>query len=308
MIHTSENMATIPEQEPYIQALHTSWYKPFVYTVDMLRLDVIHPIVSGNKWYKLQHYLSDATKKGADTILTFGGAYSNHLMATAAAANQHGFKSIGIVRGLHSKANLTQTLQDCIALGMQLHFVERSDYDKKNDTDYLQSLQAQYPNAYIISEGGAGELGVVGSKTIADYIPKHYTHICLSVGTGTTLAGIRLALSEHIKVHGYVPMKGGNYVQETINAYLPNSLQQSYTLHDDWHIGGFGKHTEEQLAFMNSFYETNNIPLDMVYTAKMMMGIAVQLKAGCFPQEAQILCIHTGGLQGNSSIQHKLIY
>lgn len=301
-------MGTIPEQEPYIQPLHRGWYTPFVQGIDMLRLDVIHPIVSGNKWYKLQHYLKDAVKKEADTILTFGGAYSNHLVATAAAARQHGFKSIGIVRGLHGEADLSKTLQDCKALGMQLHFIERAEYGKKYDADYQQSLQVQFPQAYIINEGGAGELGVAGSKTIADYIPSRYTHVCLSVGTGTTLAGIRLGLPEYIQVYGYVPMKGGSYVRETIDSYLPNTLQKSYTLHDDWHLGGFGKYTEEQIAFMNSFYEANNIPLDMVYTAKMMMGISEQLKAGYFQQDAQILCIHTGGLQGNSSIQHKLIF
>lgn len=301
-------MGTIPEQEPYIQPLHRGWYTQFVQGIDMLRLDVIHPIVSGNKWYKLQHYLKDAVEKEADTILTFGGAYSNHLVATAAAARQHGFKSIGIVRGLHGEADLSKTLQDCKALGMQLHFIERAEYSKKYDADYQQSLQVQFPQAYIINEGGAGELGVAGSKTIANYIPSRYTHVCLSVGTGTTLAGIRLGLPEYIQVHGYVPMKGGSYVRETIDAYLPNTLQKSYTLHDDWHLGGFGKYTEEQIAFMNSFYEANNIPLDMVYTAKMMMGISAQLKAGYFLQDAQILCIHTGGLQGNSSIQHKLIF
>lgn len=301
-------MGTIPEQEPYIQPLHRGLYAPFVQGIDMLRLDVIHPIVSGNKWYKLQHYLKDAVKKEADTILTFGGAYSNHLVATAAAARQHGFKSIGIVRGLHGEADLGKTLQDCKALGMQLHFIERAEYSKKYDADYQQSLQVQFSQAYIINEGGAGELGVAGSKTIVDYIPSRYTHVCLSVGTGTTLAGIRLGLPEYIQVHGYVPMKGGSYVRETIDAYMPNTLQKSYTLHDDWHLGGFGKYTEEQIAFMNSFYEANNIPLDMVYTAKMMMGISAQLKAGYFLQDAQILCIHTGGLQGNSSIQHKLIY
>ncbi|OSZ78697.1 hypothetical protein CAP35_10735 [Chitinophagaceae bacterium IBVUCB1] len=308
MIPTSESMATIPNQEPFIQPLHPAFFSQYVNRMDMLRLDSIHPVVSGNKWYKLQYYLQDAKAKRADTIITFGGAYSNHLVATAAAAKQFGFKSIGIVRGMHSKDSHTQTLANCISFGMELQFVSREVYTQKSDIQYLQSLLAIYPNAYIVNEGGAGELGVKGSSAIAAYIPHHYTHICVSAGTGTTLAGIRRALPADVQLLGYVPMKGGVYIREVINDYLPLALQSTYALYDDWHLGGFGKHTDEQLTFMNDFYSQNHIPLDVVYTAKMMMGIEAQIKAGFFPADASILCIHTGGLQGNSSVQDKLIY
>lgn len=274
----------------------------------MLRLDVIHPVVSGNKWYKLQYYLKAAQQAGADGILTFGGAYSNHLVATAAAAQASGLKSIGIVRGMHAAETQTPTLNECVALGMQLVFVTKEEYDRKYDADYHATLNEKYKGYYIVDEGGAGELGVKGSETIARYIPESYTHICISSGTGTTLCGIRRSLNEHVNVSGYVPMKGGAYIHKDINNYLPAHLHSSYTLFDDWHFGGFGKKNDELVEFMNAFYQANKIPLDMVYTAKTMFGVKQQLAAGHFQKNARILCIHTGGLQGNSTIKDKLVY
>lgn len=301
-------MATIPNQEPYIQPLNPDWYQQKVAQIDMLRLDVIHPVVSGNKWYKLQHYLQEAKQNQSACILTFGGAYSNHLVATAASANAFGLESIGIVRGVHAAETLTQTLQECVAFGMQLLFVSKDEYNRKYNEDYHLELRQYFPGCYIVDEGGAGELGVKGSEAIAKYIPAGYTHICLSSGTGTTLSGIRRALSNDMDVLGYVPMKGGKYIAEDINKYLPADKQTSYTLFDEWHFGGFGKQNDELVAFMNEFYLTNKIPLDMVYTGKMMFGIQQQFVAGYFQQDAKLLCIHTGGLQGNNTIKGKLAY
>lgn len=301
-------MVTIPEQEPYIQALHPEWYQQKVSQVDMLRLDIIHPVVSGNKWYKLQHYLQTAKNQNARTILTFGGAFSNHLVATAAAAKAYGFKSIGVVRGLHVSEVLTSTLSECRALGMELAFVSKEEYERKYDNAYHDYLRGSYGDVYIIVEGGAGELGISGSETIAEYIPDVYTHVCLSAGTGTTLCGIRRVLPDNQLVYGYVPMKGGKYIVDEIDKYLPDEKKAGYTLFDDWHFGGFGKSTIELITSMNNFYTMNNIPLDMVYTAKMMFGIHEQILSGYFPEQAKVLCIHTGGLQGNSTIKDKLIY
>lgn len=301
-------MATIPECEPFVQPLNPDWYQQYVEAISMLRLDVIHPIVSGNKWYKLQYYLKAAQHTGAEGILTFGGAYSNHLVATAAAAQACGLKSIGIVRGMHAADTQTPTLNECVSFGMQLFFVAKEEYDRKYDADYHAALNEKYKGYYIIDEGGAGELGVNGSEIIADYIPEGYTHICVSSGTGTTLCGIRRALNEQVNVSGYVPMKGGAYIRKDINNYLPEHLHNSYTLFDDWHFGGFGKKNDELVDFMNAFYQANKIPLDMVYTAKMMYGVQQQLAAEYFPKNARILCVHTGGLQGNSTIKDKLIY
>lgn len=301
-------MVTIPEQEPYIQALNPEWYQQKVSQVDMLRLDVIHPVVSGNKWYKLRYYLQTAKNQNARTILTFGGAYSNHLVATAAAANNYGFQSIGIVRGFHANETSTSTLRDCRDCGMQLVFVSREEYERKYDASYHQHLKEVFPEVYIIAEGGAGEQGVSGSETIAAYVPRDYTHVCLSAGTGTTLCGIRRVLPDNQQVYGYVPMKGGKYIEDEIDKYLFDEKKTGYSLFDDWHFGGFGKSTIELITSMNDFYTMNNIPLDMVYTAKMMFGIREQILSGYFPEQAKVLCIHTGGLQGNSTIKDKLIY
>ncbi len=307
-ILTSENMATIPECEPFVQPLNLDWYQGCVEAISMLRLDVIHPVVSGNKWYKLQYYLQEAQQNQAIGILTFGGAYSNHLVAAAAAAKTFGLNAIGIVRGLHAADSLTPTLKDCVSFGMQLVFVTKEEYDRKYDADYQATLNEKYKGYYIIDEGGAGAFGVKGSETIASYIPDGYTHICLSSGTGTTLCGTRRVLKDGVNVLGYVPMKGGRYISKDIDSYLPAHLLSSYTLFDNWHFGGFGKQNDELVDFMNAFYATNNIPLDMVYTGKMMFGIQQQLAAGYFPKNARLLCIHTGGLQGNSTIKDKLIY
>lgn len=301
-------MAIIPEKEPYIQSLQPRWYQPYVESVDMLRLDAIHPVVSGNKWYKLKHNIQYAIDNGYKSILTFGGAYSNHLIAAAAAAKEYGIHSIGIVRGVHSPDITTDTLKHCQEYGMQLEMVSRDDYNNKNNAAYLEQLSSTYDKPFIIPEGGANEWGREGSAEIAQYISDNYTHACVSVGTGTTLAGIRATLPSNITVLGYVPMKRGIYLKEEIDKYIEQEKQDAYTLFDNWHYGGFGKCNDELIDFMNSFHAINNIPLDMVYTGKMMMGILEQLKSGYFAENARILCIHTGGLQGNSSVKHLLNY
>ncbi len=299
-------MVTIPE--PLIQSLHKDWYTPHVQAIDMLRLDAVHPVVSGNKWYKLKYNLQYAQLNGYISILTFGGAYSNHLVATAAAAQLSGIKAIGIVRGNYATDNLTPTLQQCMNHGMQLHFVSREEYDKKEDKTYLQDLAMQFNNPFIIPEGGNNEWGRKGTEEIASYIPSHYTHICISVGTGTTLAGTRAALPLQQQVLGYVPMKNGIYLKQEIDKHLEPEQRAAYQLFDNWHCGGFGKTNDELLSFMNSFYKINHIPLDIVYTGKMMLGIQQQLQQGYFASGDRILCIHTGGLQGNTSVKDRLVY
>jgi 1-aminocyclopropane-1-carboxylate deaminase len=299
-------MATILKQEPYIQPLNENWYKPYVAGVSMLRLDVLHPIISGNKWYKLKHNIQYAQEHGYKSILTFGGAYSNHLIATAAAANISGMNSIGMVRGNYAEHAMTTTLQACVDDGMQLVFASREEYARKNDGDWLEELGSKYPGAFIVPEGGANGQGRAGAEEIAHYIPKQFTHVCVSVGTGTTFAGLRNAVHAEQMVYGYVPMKGGRYMAEEMQPYLIKN--KSWKIFDEWHFGGFGKWNNDLVASMNEFYNINNIPLDIVYTSKMMYGLQQQLKQGVFPADAHILCVHTGGLQGNTSVQHLLQY
>lgn len=301
-------MATIPEHEPFIQSIRKEWYGGKVAAVDMLRLDVVHKVVSGNKWYKLKHNIENCLTGGYKHIFTFGGGYSNHLVATAAAANMFGLRSTGIIRGDYSNDRLTPTLKSCMDYGMDLRFVTREEYNQKNDDAWLEELTKNYGGAYIVPEGGANEDGRKGAEDIGKMIPEGYTHIAVSVGTGTTLAGICNAVGNEVTIYGYASMKGGAYLQDELRSYIKPEMQGSYTIFDNWHFGGFGRSNDELIRFMNEFYEINDIPLDVVYTGKMMYGLLQQINEGVFDASVRIMTVHTGGLQGNVSIQDKLLY
>lgn len=295
------------ESKVVIQALHQDWLQGKVVAIDILRLDLIDPVISGNKWYKLKYNLQYAKHKGHHTILTFGGAYSNHLVAAAAAANQFGLRAIGIVRG-NDGGELTETLKQCSEYGMQLHFVSREEYSKKDDAFWLQSIATRFGHPFIIPEGGANEQGRLGAEDIASLIPSSYSHVAVSVGSGTTFIGLRNALPVSQTLLGLAPMKNGRYLENEIAQHLREDQNSNWQLFDRWHFGGFGKWNDDLLQFMNVFYESNSIPLDIVYTSKMMYGLSDLLKENFFPAYAKVLCIHSGGLQGNSSVADKLVY
>lgn len=297
-------MVITPDRQPYIQPLSEEWYGAHVAEIAMLRLDVVHKNVSGNKWYKLRYNIQHCIDNNISTILTFGGGYSNHLAATAAMAKLAGVKSVGVVRGNYPE--LTPTLQFCVDCGMQLHPVSHDEYKRKNTEEVLAPLAIQFPEAFTIPEGGANDLGRKGSHDIAGLIPGNYTHVAVSVGTGTTLAGLVNALPTTAQMVGFAPMKGGAYLNEEVSVWIDNDKKLNYRIYDDWHFGGFGKDTDELLSFMNDFYLQEDIPLDKVYTAKMMYGIRHQVMEGIYPADARILCIHTGGLQGNESVRARL--
>lgn len=301
-------MATIPDKEPYIQDITPDWYQGKVAKLSMLRLDVVHPDVSGNKWYKLKYNLQYCLGHKLNGVLTFGGAYSNHLAATAAAAHAYKLKSIAIVKGTYAAEQLTPTLQFCKAHGMELIFVAHETYKQKNDADYLHELSLKYPDMHIVPEGGANEEGRSGAGEICSYISGEYNYVALSVGTGTTLTGIVNALPDDRKILGFAPMKRGAYLQDELKTYIHSGKQDSYRIYDNWHFGGFGKHNSELLDFMNSFYTAQHIPLDVVYTSKMMFGIRELIHRSEWGSDSKILCIHTGGLQGNASVKDRLVY
>jgi 1-aminocyclopropane-1-carboxylate deaminase len=275
--------------------------------LSMLRLDEIHPLVSGNKWFKLKENIKDAIATGSRSLLTFGGAYSNHLSATAAAARAFGLVSVGVVRGLHGVENQTETLKQCAAMGMKLQFVSREDYAKKDEPVFLKELRIQYPDAYIIPEGGDNEQGVKGAGEIASFIPETTGYVALPVGTGTTFAGIRNQLDSDVNMLGFTAVKGGEYLTGEIKEKI-HTNDQHWQLITDYHFGGFAKYKPALITFMNEFYEAHHIPLDMVYTAKMMYGILDMVQHDYFPRDANIVCIHTGGLQGNSAVSQFLQY
>jgi 1-aminocyclopropane-1-carboxylate deaminase len=274
----------------------------------MLRLDLIHPTISGNKWFKLKRNLQYASENKYQTIVTFGGAYSNHLHASAAAAKESGLPAVGLVRGTWAAESLTPTLRDCKALGMELKFLSREDYALRSDPDWLTQLTASYTHSFIIPEGGANRHGREGAAEIAELIPADYTHVCVSVGTGTTFTGVRNALPSSVCVLGFIPMIGGAYLHETIRSHLFHDKDSHWQLFDQYHFGGFGKSNEELISFMNRFYAETTIPLDVVYTSKMMFGLRELINNNFFPASSKVLCIHTGGLQGNSSVQERLVF
>ncbi len=297
-------MDTIHEDRVKIQPLNAAWYGGKVASLDLLRLDLLHPVISGNKWYKLKLNILYAQEHGFDTILTFGGGFSNHLVATSYAAKMAGLKSIGIVRGQYD--TLTPTLADCHENGMELQFVTKQDYDRQGEPEWEKLLAREFDHTLIIPEGGDNEWGRKGAALICRYINQTYTHIAVSVGSGTTLTGVRRKAFPEQTVLGFAPMKGGAYLKKHISKHLNARANVNWDLFDTWHFGGFAKWNAELLGFMNDFYAANRIPLDVVYTGKMMYGIRAMIDDGYFKDNDKILCIHTGGLQGNVMVKELL--
>jgi 1-aminocyclopropane-1-carboxylate deaminase len=260
----------------------------------MLRLDCVHPVVSGNKWYKLKYNAAAAKAEGKDTLLTFGGGYSNHLAATAYAAKEWDLKSVGIIRGYYEGEQLTPTLQQCLACGMQLLPLTKAEYALQQGADEWTKL---LPSAYVIPEGGANEAGIRGAADIATLIPPDATDVCVAMGTGTTLNGLYRALPAHMKLHGFYVARdiarAGSLLSHP--AIEPAPSLRIHGVKDQ----RFGKWSDEAVQFIRSFYGQTGIMLDVVYTSKMMMKVCDLLQERFFDQQGRIVCIHTGGLQGN---------
>ena len=297
-------MDIIDERNVRIQPLNNDWYGNAVAAVDMLRLDMLHPIISGNKWYKLRLNVLYAQEHNYKTLVTFGGGHSNHLAATAHAAKVAGLRSVGVVRGKYLQ--LTATLEACAEDGMELIFVTQTDYSNKKEPEWELELAEHFDEIYLIPEGGANDAGRKGAELICRFIDGRYTHIALSVGSGTTLTGIRNKAASEQKVMGFAPMKQGAYLKDHIEPHLHADKNANWDVLDTWHFGGFGKWTDELIDFMNAFYTTNKIPLDIIYTSKMMYGMREMISASHFQPSDKILCIHTGGLQGNTMVNDRL--
>ncbi len=261
------------------------------------REDLNHPFVSGNKWWKLKYNVEEAIREGKKTLLSYGGAYSNHIYATAAAAHELNLKSVGIIRG-EETFPLNPTLSFAKAKGMTLHYVSREAYRSKNNIvqDFIQG-----EGFYSIPEGGSNFLAVKGvrefSKTLDDY-----DYLCCPVGTGGTLAGLIEGAKSTKKILGFPVLKESQFLFNEIRRLCSNETKSSnWKLIRDYHFGGYAKATPELLRFMETFSNKHNIPLEFVYTAKMMAGIYDLISKGFFQRGETILAIHTGGMQGNLS-------
>ncbi|WP_336936369.1 1-aminocyclopropane-1-carboxylate deaminase/D-cysteine desulfhydrase [Acinetobacter beijerinckii] len=269
---------------------------PFPVQLIVKRLDLIHPQISGNKFFKLKYNLLAAKQQILNQVLTFGGAYSNHITATAYAAHYFGFQSIGIIRGEElAKQAFNPTLQTAQDFGMQLHFVSRAEYRLRHEIEYLQQLNQRYPNTLIIPEGGTNQLAIQGTKEILSADDReNYDVICCAVGTGGTIAGIIESSADQQHILGFSALKGD---------FLKHDIQQwtnktNWSLTDAYCCGGYAKTNSELLQFVQQFEQQYAVPLEQIYTAKMMMGLFDLIKQGHFPVNTRILAIHTGGLQG----------
>ncbi len=279
-------------------------------SLSVLRLDKIHPVVSGNKLFKLHYFLQDATQSSHKTILTFGGAYSNHLAATAFACASLKIKSIGIVRG-EQPALLSPTLQQCIDDGMQLKFISRQQFAEKENESFINSLQNEFGYFSIVPEGGYHPSGADGAALIMELISnKNYSHICTPTGTATTLAGLLHAAGPGQTVIGVPVLKGMTDIKERIlHLYPGQTMPQNLQLLPNYHFGGYAKRTGALIQFMNECWKQYQLPLDFVYTAKMFFAVIDSIKNNYFPAGSNILCLHTGGLQGNKSLPlHTLLF
>lgn len=259
------------------------------------REDLIHPEISGNKYWKLflniNNYLAKSPKK--PYIITFGGAFSNHIAATSAVGNLAGVPTLGIIRGeeLKDKWRENPTLVFARKNGMNLQFVSREEYRHKEKlTEFLQS---EFPDALIVPEGGTNKEAVEGIKMMLNDDTKDFDYLCTAVGTGGTISGISEFCEENQKVIGFKAVMDAT-LEKTITKL---TSKRNFSLIDA-SFGGYGKIKDENIRFINDFKLNYGIPLEPIYTGKMMQKVFEMIEEGYFPENSKILCFHTGGLQG----------
>lgn len=277
------------------------------------RDDLIHPVVSGNKWRKLKYNVELCIARKKQGLLTFGGAYSNHLIATAAACQKVGLKSIGIVRGDELDKNSNETLMRCSDFGMELIFVSRSEYSLRHEKAFIEATSIKYPNYHIVPEGGANYHGMIGCQEIVREVQEKVDHIFVAQGTSTTSCGIALSLNNTQKLHVSPALKGYDSISEMRTLYLSGGIDNEMIdmlldkviVHSEFHFGGYGKYTKELIEFIQEFYKKYGLKLDPVYTAKLMYSLLAVVQDLSF-DNTTILFIHTGGIQGAKGVEKKI--
>jgi 1-aminocyclopropane-1-carboxylate deaminase len=288
---TSRNIPEQPVALPWLERAGLS--------LSVLRSDLVDPLLSGNKYFKLKYNLAAATAEGKRTLLSFGGAWSNHLHALAAAGQKYGFATVGVIRG-EAPAGLNACLQDVTDMGMQLHFLTRDEYRRKDGQQLHATLRDRYGDYYLIPEGGANLAGIQGCRELLAGIgTERYTHILLACGTGTTLTGLITTTS--IPVIGIQVLKGEGYLQAAVaRQLLEHGLQATapWQLLDQFHGGGYARCNRELREFIADFSGQTGIPLEPVYTGKMLLALQELANRDFFPRNSRILALHSGGLQG----------
>jgi len=274
------------------------------------REDLTDDFISGNKWYKLKYNLIEAEKLGFNTLLTFGGAYSNHIHATAAAGNKYGFKTIGVIRG-EEHLPLNPTLRSAQKKGMIIEYINRKSYRNKYDESLIKALKDKFGDFYLIPEGGSNHLAIKGCAEIIPSITTDFNFICSACGTGGTLAGLILGLDSKSFALGFSVLKGGEFLYQnvqTLLSYYQKENLKNFLITLDYHFGGYAKTNSSLNNFCRTFEEKHNIPIEPIYTGKMFYGIYDLIRCDFFPPESKIIAIHTGGLQGMEGLkQRKMI-
>lgn len=286
-----------PQQESFNQKIDFS----NDYGIDLYikREDLLHEEISGNKFRKLKYNLEEARRQGKTKLLTFGGAFSNHIAAVAAAGRDNGFETVGVIRGeeLENKIEENPTLRKAQSDGMHLHFITRTQYREKRHSTFLKELFHQFGDFYLIPEGGTNEFAVKGCEEILTEKDIIFDFVCCAVGTGGTISGIINSLQPHQKALGFPALKG-DFLYDEIKPYVRNN---QWELILDYHFGGYAKTSNILIQFIKYFNQKYLIPLEPIYTGKLVYGVIDLINAGFFPEKSKILIIHTGGLQGLQS-------
>lgn len=278
------------------QKVHLSILNEKQVTLAVKREDLIHPFISGNKYRKLKYNILEAKHKGLSTILTFGGAYSNHIAATAYAGKLNGIRTIGVIRGEELNQNwmLNPTLAQAHEHGMDFKFISREDYRRKTDLFFLEQLGRDLGPYYLIPEGGTNLLAVKGCEEILTPEDGDFNVLCSSVGTGGTLAGIINSSLHYQRIIGFPSLKGDFLKKDICNF----TAKENWEINTDYHFGGYAKVSRALIEFINDFRKNTNIPTDPIYTGKLLFGILDLIKNNYFKPGTKILAIHSGGLQG----------
>jgi len=301
-----EEIADINVNTP-LEEINDKFLKTHKISLYLMREDLNHVALSGNKWHKLKYNILEARKLKKNTLLTFGGAFSNHVYATAAAGKIFNFRTIGVIRG-EEHLPLNPTLSFAKENGMEIYYMDRTSYRKKDSNEIIEDLKRRFGDFYLIPEGGSNELAVKGCSELIDKIDLDFDFVCCPCGTGGTLAGLISGLNGKSNALGFAVLKGASFLRENVQLLLKKSGGESlnnWGINLDYHFGGYAKIDRELLNFVNDFYAITKIPMEPIYTGKMLFGIYDLISKGFFEQGTRIIAIHTGGLQGLSGLRSK---
>lgn len=287
-----------------LQAIYDATLLQYGIELYIKRDDLIDTHISGNKWRKLKYNLVAAKKQGHHKLLTFGGAYSNHIYATAAAGSRWGFDTIGVIRG-EAHQPLNPTLGFAKHCGMTLYYLDRTRYRQKDNAELLAELQHQFGDFYLLPEGGTNPLALRGcGEIVAELLQQTggaFDMVTTACGTGGTLAGIANHLPTGKTALGFPVLKNGDFLADNIRALLGATDRHNWQLYSGYHCGGYAKCPSWLENFMDTFTARHGITLDPIYTAKLFYGLYDLVTQQAFPPGTRIVALHTGGLQGCKS-------